>query len=387
MSCWCLRHRKDFMSATHSLHSLLEKWADGEKPTSFRERLLSGGLRLLSWGWAAAATLRGWSYGMGLLRSRRVDCPVFCVGNLTAGGTGKTPVVVETAEYFRDSGRKVAVVSRGYGRADESRTLVVRDYEAILSDQAEAGDEPHMMARLLPGVVIIVGANRHEAATLARVEYNVEVIILDDGFQHRRFYRDCNIVLWDTLRSPGDAAYIPRGFLREGFRALRRARALLFTRCNIGKSARPFLARIKRRYPGLYAFHASLKAVTIYPLSGECAGVSPESLQGESVAAFCGLGNPDSFWNLLEYSGMDLVWREAFPDHHRPDAEELDAVFEKARLSGAEKVLITEKDRENFPKDYAPLIPIWVVSVANTFGEERLRYQAFLEREFQSARP
>ena len=365
------------------------RWADGRPPEGFGEKALSAALRAASVGYAMGAGARSAAFNLGLTRSRGVDCPVISFGNLTVGGTGKTPMVMEAARILSEAGRRVAVVSRGYGRTDASEAVVVSDGNEILASLERSGDEPMMMARGLPGVAVAVGARRREAAQLVLRECGCDAILLDDGFQHRALARDCDIVLWDTLRPAESMAMLPRGLMRESLGALRRAHALVFTRCNLGRETRKILGRIKRIAPQLTVFHSSLEpAGSIAIGSGETekstgetsAGISLDCLKDEPVGAFCGLGNPESFWRIIESAGARLVQRHAFPDHHRPDARELELFLAAASLAGATRVLVTEKDAENLPAGWEPSLAVLALKVRVSFGEEAGRYRDFLLR-------
>jgi tetraacyldisaccharide 4'-kinase len=365
--------------------NLMSDWAGGRRPSGMGERLASGGLRVASAGWWLGAAARSLAFDTGLKKTGRVDCPVLCVGNLSVGGTGKTPLVMAVARHFRDQGRKVAIVTRGYRRVPirdsrGSRVALVSDGERLLVPKEAAGDEPAMMARRLEGVAIVVGAQRLEAARLARREWGADLIVLDDGFQHRALERDCDLVLWDTLRPPEAAALLPRGFLREGWEALRRAHAIVFTRCNLGLPPRRFIAKIKRIAPHLLIFHSALEAGEIRSLSVPGRVIPPQTLASVRTGAFCGLGNPDSFWRQLEAMGVNPVWKHAFPDHYRPDEVELGALLAQARRVGAEHILITEKDAENLPESWQPEMPVSIVPVVPSFGADTGRFYGFLER-------
>ena len=370
----------EFEENARGLKGLVSRWADGHAPHGLSERMLAAALRGASAGYWAGAGARSLAFRCGLRRSHRVDCPVISIGNLTVGGTGKTPLVMETARALSAAGKRVAVVSRGYGRTDASRPVLVSDGERVLVGVEEAGDEPLMMARCLPGVVVVVGARRYEAALLARRETGADVIVLDDGFQHRALARDCDVVLWDTLRSPDAMALLPRGLMREGLGALRRAHALVFTRANYGHPVRRVLGRIKRIAPQLAVFRANLEPGDLRPLLEDPVpgAASPSALKGKRAAAFCGLGNPQSFWKTVESTGAELALRQAFPDHHRPDSAELAKFVRRARDASAECVLITEKDAENLPGNWRPGLPVWTLSARVTLGEESRRFERFL---------
>jgi tetraacyldisaccharide 4'-kinase len=187
-------------------------------------------------------------------------------------------------------------------------------------------------------------------------------------------------VVVDEAVGLGNGRMLPRGPLRESLLALRRAQALVFTRCNLGHSTRRILGRIKRFAPQLVVFHTNLVAEALAPLRQDQEPLTIKELRGQSIGAFCGLGNPDSFRKLLEETGARLVARRAFPDHHRPFREELDVWLEQARESGARWVFLTEKDRENLPPDWSPTLPLYVLRARVDWGEDAERFRAFLMR-------
>jgi len=374
-----------------SLHDCLLRWADGHSPSGVGEKTLACALRGASFGYGLGVAANAKAFDLGLRRARRVACPVIGFGNLTTGGTGKTPLVMSAAKHLRDQGRRVAIVSRGYRRSGAAPT-VVSDGSGSVSPRELAGDEPVMMARGLPGVAVVVGADRTAAARVAVQTCGADVVLLDDGFQHRALARDCDIVLWDTLRPAEAMALLPRGLMREGLGALRRAHALVFTRANLGEPTRRILGRIKRVAPHLTVFHSSLLPHALHPLhEWNAPGKSPRTaetdtngattinlLHGAPLAAFCGLGNPESFWRLIDQTGARTLARHAFPDHCRPTTADLASFLRQAADAGAGRVLITAKDAENLPGNWQPDLPVFVLTARVDFGEDAERFWAFV---------
>ncbi len=371
---------------TLRLRETVCRWADGEAPSGCSEHLLSGGLRTLSWLYGGGAFLNALAYETRLKPIRTLPVPVLCFGNLTTGGTGKTPLVMEAARLLLRAGFKPAVVSRGYRRADAASVVVVSDGQTIQATLETAGDEPLLMARHLPGVAVVVGADRYRAGRVAYESCGAHVILLDDGFQHRSLARDCDLVLWDTLRPFDAGAFLPRGLMREGVGALRRAHALILTRANLAPEPLDLLEQVRRVAPHLEVFRAGLQIGEILPCppnTGASASFSVSTFQDHPVAAFCGLGNPHSFWRLLTVSGLRLVYRQAFPDHYRPSVSELEHLERSAALQGAQHILMTEKDAENLPAGWVPGLPVWVVRPALSLGQDADRFHEFLLRHVQ----
>lgn len=269
------------------------------------------------------------------------------VGNLTVGGTGKTPATCMLAQWARQEGFRPAVLSRGYGGVYEENVLVVSDGNAIKAGPGEAGDEPCLMARQLEGVPIITSKNRYEAGILARERYGCDLFILDDGFQHLALERDLDMVLMDGTSPFGNGFLLPRGPLREPVGYLNRAHAFVLTRCNREGEAGEADAVLGREFPGkpiFKSYHAPAKIV--FPETGdkEEPGMLPKMLKGRRVAAFAGIARPVVFQETLEGLGAEVVFFKGFRDHHNYAAEEIqDLAAEKGRC-GADYLLTTEKD-------------------------------------------
>lgn len=367
-------------SQSQSLPDRLARWADGNGPAGVGEHLLAAGLRLASLPYAAAAAARSSAYDSGVLASHGVDRPVLSVGNLSAGGTGKTPLVIYLAQALGRQGLRVAIVSRGYRRSGgEDALQLVSNREGVLLTPDVAGDEPWLMARRLPGVPVVVAADRLRAARHAIETCDPQVILLDDGFQHRRLRRTCDIVLWDALRPARAAALLPRGLLRESLGALRRAHAVVLTRCNLTEhSTRPIKRRIKRIAPHVLLFESGLLPSALVDRQGNRTAFTPGALANSLIGAFCALGNPGSFWRLLESAGAQIVWRRALPDHYRPRPEEVEQLWRQARNKGAQRLLVTEKDLANLPRDTPDDIPIVALAAEPTFWNDTDRFHRFI---------
>lgn len=362
------------MSLFDTTARLLAKWAAGTPPKGVTERAASAALGVPAAVWMAAARARACAFDLGLKAVRHVDCPVVSIGNLTAGGSGKTPLVLLLAAHLRDQGRRAAIVSRGYKRESKKAVVLVSDGASILADRREAGDEPLLLARSLPGVAVVVSPRRYDGALFARRECGAEIILLDDAFQHRALHRDLDIVLWDAMQPMESAAFLPRGFLREDFKALARARALIFTRSNLAAPPRPeMLERIRAINPDLRIFHAKIELREFAPVAAGADGTFAPGANAlslppaDAAGAFCGIGNPESFFRLLESAGVRLVFRHAFPDHHAPSGAELNRVTQTARAAGAAHLIITNKDVPNLPAGWISPLPLWTARAETTF--------------------
>lgn len=296
---------------------------------------------------------RLFSYRSGILPTHRIPAKVVSVGNLTVGGTGKTPVAIFLAEFFRNDRKKVAILSRGYGGSARG-VSVVSDREGVLMGPAEAGDEPYLMATRLPGVPVVVSPDRVKAGLFALERFSPQVVILDDAFQHIRLERDINIVLMDSREGFGNGYLLPRGVLREPVSGLKRAD---FALVKGGKPEGRTLELLRSHSVPYIAF--SYKPDSLYDIdSGK--GLPLESLRGLKVAAISGIARPDSFIRSLEELGSTVSASLEFPDHHSYADADSRAITEKAR--GADLVVTTEKDGVKL-KRLARQTPVFALKV------------------------
>jgi tetraacyldisaccharide 4'-kinase len=317
-----------------------------------KARPLLAALSLAAGGYRAALTLRGWLYGAGLIRPQRLPRPVISVGNIEAGGTGKTPLVRLLAEMLSGAGLRVAIVSRGYRGKAAGAVNVVSDGRQVMLGPREAGDEPYLLARSLPKVCVLTGRRRVEPGLAAVQRLGAEVIILDDGFQHRALERDLDIVVLGEGSSEG-ARLLPRGLLREPLSALARADAFIIA----GKGAGP----LARRFPGKPCFEARQVPDGLRRMgSGETMPL--EQLSGRRVVAFCGIGGPQRFRRTLEGLGADVRAFHPFPDHHAYSAGEVETLGREA-ASGQAMLITTEKDAARLEGVALPREAPWVLSV------------------------
>ena len=304
--------------------------------------------------YGAAVRARLALYRHGLLKPRDVGAPVLSVGNLTAGGTGKTPLVEWLARAVAREGLRACVLTRGYGRADESRRVVVSDGARVLADAREGGDEPRLLAESLVGVASVLSdADRVSAALWARENLCAEAFVLDDGFQHLRIRRDLDVVTLDATSPWGGGRLLPRGRLREPPSGLRRAHCVVLTRVELTDDAARLRAEVEEACGGSVPVLTSrVRTTGVRPLAAE-APVVDESRGAfkdarraapQPVAAFCALGNPRAFFRHLRNDGHVLCQERAFPDHHALTQAEADELSSTARSHGARCLLTTAKD-------------------------------------------
>jgi tetraacyldisaccharide 4'-kinase len=321
------------------------------------DRVLLALLTLLSFPYELLLRLRARAYASGLLASHSLGRPVISVGNLTVGGTGKTPAVAMLAKYFIARGKRVAVLSRGYGGSIRGEA-VVSDGETLFLTAAEAGDEPFLLASSIPGLMAVVGANRFRAGILALERLAPDIFILDDGFQHLRLTRTLDILLLDSRRPFGNGRTLPAGLLREPRPAAERADIIIYTRCSGEEEPDYFPAK-----PSCRAFH---HLVGVTPLKG--GEVRPfDTLKGLRGVAFAGIADPAAFFRDLEEEGLLLAATIPFPDHCSYREAEVREIMLAAHQYGADYLVTTEKDgvklgkyREVLGNAYTAVLEMWV---------------------------
>lgn len=304
------------------------------RPTRRRDRALWAVLRLVSHPYAWVLSLRALGYRLGLLPCRRLSCPVISVGNLALGGTGKTPMVALLAAELMGRGWRVAVLSRGYGGSTRGE-LIVSDGTRLLAAPEQAGDEPCLLAQKVPGLMVVIGADRYRAGLLALRELKPDLCILDDGFQHLRLARDLDILLLDASRPFANGYTLPAGFLREPVEAARRADLVVYTRCA--------QAGLPDHFPKQPTCWTSHRITGLRPLDG-VARLGFEPLKGVRVTAFSGIAAPASFFDLLTSQGVQLAATVPFADHVVYGADEIAAICRLKTASGSEVLVTTEKD-------------------------------------------
>jgi tetraacyldisaccharide 4'-kinase len=329
------------------------------------------------------AGLRNRLFDKGVLPSWRPRCRVVSVGNLTVGGTGKTPMVAWLAGFLQEEGWRVAVASRGY-RGDCGRRLcVVSDGNRVLADVRLSGDEPQLLARRLPRVPVLCSAHRARAVATAVEEFASQVVILDDGFQHRRLARELDLVLVDARSPFGNRWLLPRGPLRELPSALRRAQAVVLSRFDGSPSAEANREELAKRWPGKAIVTAMCRPVRLFE-----AATGRErplgSLAGVRAAAFAGIAKPEAFFQTLEDLGARLVYPCALPDHHPLRPALLNSLVRRAAAKAPELWITTEKDWVRLPAAPSPPMNLWVLAIALDLGEDTSRFKDLVRKALQS---
>jgi tetraacyldisaccharide 4'-kinase len=309
-------------------------------------------LRLAALLFRAGAALRGALYDAGILRAARAGVPVISLGNVAVGGAGKTPAAIAIARRLLARGRRVAVLSRGYG-ATRADPRVVSDGAALRLGAADGGDEPVLIARRLPGAAVLCGPRRAELARLAVRDHRADVLLLDDGFQHRALARDLDVVVLDAANPFGNGRLLPAGPNREPVAALRRAGLVWLSRADQADEGRleelRALARDATGGDPVESRHAPVDLVdgTLAPAGGL------GGLRGRRVLLLAGIARPGGFRRTLAGLGAEVAAEAVFPDHHAFSREDVEGALRAADAAGCELVVTTEKDAVRLPPDAA----------------------------------
>ena len=333
-----------------------EKGADQDQPASIC--VLLGVLKALSCVFSAVVWIRYAFYRIGILHRFPLGVQVISIGNVTAGGTGKTPVTEIFARTLAAEGRKVAILSRGYRRKEApfwqrmftqvvTPPLVVSDGRHVLLDAATGGDEPYMLASNLPGVAVVVDRNRVKAGRYAIKRLGCDTLILDDGFQYQKLKHSIEVVLVDSTNPFGNGNMLPRGILREPAKNLKRADIIFLTKCRGDVSA------VKEE---IRKYNSSAEIVECNHTPRVLKDVwSREEfpldwLKGRTACTLSGIASPKGFENSLRQLGAKVVWCERYADHHRYDSSEILYALNRTADMGADALVTTEKDAVRFPR-------------------------------------
>lgn len=324
-----------------------------------------------------AIVLRRFLYNVRIFRDSTLGVQVIAIGNLTCGGTGKTPVVEKFARELRDQGRNVAILSRGYRskprpfhewltnkilfREDTTPPRIVSDGKSLLLDSEMAGDEPHMLASNLKDVVVLVDKDRVKSGRFAIEKFGCDILLLDDGFQYWDLRgRRHDVVLVDRQQPFGNEFLLPRGTLREPHSHLARAHTIFITKSD-GKTAelRQRITELNPKAPIIECEHHPLYLEDVF--TGKRFELS--FLKGKKVASLSGIALPESFEQSLVKLGADLVYSKRFADHHRFKQQEVLNAINRSKKRQAEAIITTQKDAVRFPKLDRRDLPIYFMRV------------------------
>lgn len=295
--------------------------------------------------------LRNKFYDKGYLKTNKLDCKVISVGNVTVGGSGKTPMTLYLAKHFKDKGIKSVILSRGY-KGTVSGVGVVTDGEKIFMSPEESGDEPYLMATKLKGVPIIVSKDRFKGGLLATEAFDPQVIILDDGFQHRKLYRDLNIVLVDSVRNFGNEYLVPRGILREPVKSIARADLMMIKGTEEAQDGgfNKSVVRFSYKPEGLFAGNSGLEETVDF-------------LKDKNVVTVSAIAEPRSFVSTVEKLGGIIKENLIYTDHYDYEEDDLEEINEIAKKNDNSIVVTTEKDYVKLNGLSGSLKNIWVLKV------------------------
>ncbi|HTS68971.1 MAG TPA: tetraacyldisaccharide 4'-kinase [Terriglobia bacterium] len=312
-------------------------------------------------GFRLGVALRHAAYRHGWFKTRRLARPVVSVGNLTVGGTGKTPLVAYVARILMSRGWMPSILTRGYARRSKAALVVVPPGEGRHGDAREIGDEPALLAGMLPNVPLIVCADRFRGGQVAEERFRVDAHILDDGFQHLALARDVDLVALDATQTISSWGLLPAGRQREPLTALQRAPMVVLTRTDSADPER--LEELVRKFhPAAGIFRSHTKLVGCTDARSNTA-VAVEEIRPQKVAAFCAIGNPRAFFGDLRRWGFNLVGEDAFPDHHGYTGNEIHELAARARRSGAAALLTTQKDAVKLSPDWTTPLPVLACAI------------------------
>lgn len=359
-------------------------------------RALAAFLRALSVLFERIVRLRFLLYRTRILRDTPLGCKVVVVGNLTVGGTGKTPVVEKMARVMASHGRKVAILSRGYkskkepllrrilrwlNLASRPAPRIVSDGKNVLLGAEIAGDEPYMLARNLVscGVCVVVDRDRVYAGEYAIRHFGVDVIILDDGMQYLPLRGSINLLLVDKTNPFGNGNLLPRGILREPVEHLKRGSYIFLTKSD-GNPNPALVERIRKYNPDAEIIECTHQPKRLCAVFSDMPDIELGEMRGRRVATFSGIATPDKFEEFVRRYGARIAYNRRFSDHHRFSEKDLDEVFEGARLAGAEFIVTTEKDMVRLSRDLKPPIPIYYLRLEIEILSDHDSFESAVER-------
>jgi tetraacyldisaccharide 4'-kinase len=358
-----------------ALHDLLSG-----RRTDFGARLLRQGLQVASWGYSAAMTLRNLAYQRQWLAASHASVPIISLGNITTGGTGKTPFAAWLANQLILDGHRPGLLSRGYHALKSTGAD-----EAVVKDEQYIGnDEKRVLDRLCPGVPHLQQRDRVRSARQIVAEFDCDVLLLDDGFQHRRLHRNLDLVLIDALQPWGYGHLLPRGLLREPKAGLCRADLILITRADQCTEAQRDHLRTELRQirDTDECVEVAFKPSRLVDLEWQPLTLS--SLIGKSAFAFCGIGNPGGFRQTVESLGVASFQLNAYPDHHHYSSDDLARLAKTAKELSADVVLTTQKDLVKIPSAAWDGPPLFAIEIGVTFLSGRNQLDFALQHLFES---
>jgi tetraacyldisaccharide 4'-kinase len=372
-----------------SFRQKIETIIRGENPA--QTRVLRRILLALSRLYGAVVKMRAAGYRTGILRSRKLPCPVISIGNITVGGTGKTPLTMHVAKLVQRCGYRPVVISRGYGGKAEKTGGIVSDGRKMRMTAETSGDEPRMMASHLLEikVPVLVGQNRFAVGLTAVKEFDPNVIILDDAFQHLKLVRDINLVLLDSQKPLGNHHLLPRGPLREAPSALNRGDAFVLTRSNqtSGAANPPLPAAVMDQIGGARPIFRTSHSPYIQCVIPGPANTAADTLTADAnwlkdkkVLAFSGIAANEDFKRTVEGYGCTLCCFRGFADHYRYADSDIQSIINAAAKAGAQLLVTTEKDYVRIAHRTPLPVTLVVIGICLDFGEDQTAFREYLQR-------
>ncbi len=369
------------LETTENLLLPLIQYEGGDRGHEWPTRLLLRVLKSLSHIYRFVVQSRLYLYHAGIIRRFPLGCQVISVGNVTVGGTGKTPMVEMLARELSNEGRKVAILSRGYRKKEKSFTQrlrdklkagasatpprIVSDGKHLLLDSEMSGDEPYMLATNLPDVVVLVDKDRVKSGRYAVKHFGCDTLILDDGFQYQKLCHRLDLVLVDRTNPFGNGNVLPRGILREPAANISRAKFICITKANGGDNSelRRKISELNPKAGIMECNHEPCSLVSAFSREHN----PLEHLSGMKVVALSGIASPKSFENSLEKLGAVILKRMRFADHHRFSQQEIIDIVNQAQEIGADAVVTTEKDAVRMSRIDRCAVPVYFVRIEVKF--------------------
>jgi tetraacyldisaccharide 4'-kinase len=348
--------------------------------------------------YGGAVKLRRAFYNSGIFKSKKLPCVIISIGNIVAGGTGKTPMTMYVSETVEQWGYKTVIVSRGYKGKAERHGGVVSDGRSLLMTPEAAGDEPYMMAEKLNKVPVVVGKDRVKMGRLAIREFNPDVLVLDDGFQHLRLQRDVDIVLLDYRKPFGNGHLLPRGVLREPVSSLSGTDAIILTKSE-GVRDRKILPLIEkiRSFSGKAPVYQAIYDPFVYKVNKgkkkkfglNMPGAEryrSESIAGRTVFAFSGLADNHQFRRTIEGLRCKLCGFMEFPDHYSYTKKDLEEISNAAQKKQSDSLVTSEKDYVRFAENVELYADLFVIGIEIDFGPDKKRFVDLIKNKIEKYR-
>lgn len=342
------------------LYNFITKKQRGFLPTLLR-------LLLGPWCWlySGIVRIRNFCFDVGFYKQKKLPCTVISIGNIVVGGTGKTPTVTTIAKLLQSSGLKVSVLLRGYKRQSGEKIVIVSDGKNGLCSREESGDEAHMLTHQLSDIPIIVGKHRYLTGEAAIRKFSSDVLILDDGFQHRQLGRDLNILTIDATHPYGTGALLPLGTLREPISSINRADIIILTRTDAaGNNIAELKTELNQLAPNIPILESIHKPTSLYWLNptGIHTTLPLRKLTNKRLLAVCAIGNPNAFMATLGKYNPESVELLAFPDHHVYSESDVQQIKHQMVQCESEWIITTQKDEQKFT-DLNTDLPLLVLAI------------------------